>query len=45
VRKLSPVPKEIIELMCSGGIFPLLEKQGLIAPLLPKNGKSEVMTA
>jgi 3-isopropylmalate/(R)-2-methylmalate dehydratase small subunit len=45
VLKLSPVPKEIIELMCSGGIFPLLEKQGLIAPLPPKSGKSEVLTA
>jgi 3-isopropylmalate/(R)-2-methylmalate dehydratase small subunit len=45
VLKLSPVPKEIIELMCSGGIFPLLERQGLIAPLPPKGGKSEVLTA
>ena len=45
VRRLSPVPKEIIELMSSGGIFPLLEKQGLIAPLPPKSGKSEVLTA
>jgi hypothetical protein len=34
-----------IELMCSGGTFPLLEKQGLIAPLLSKSGQSDVLTA
>ena len=29
---LSPVPERLLSLMTSGGIYPLLEKQGLIAP-------------
>lgn len=29
---ISPVPEQLLSLMTSGGIYPLLEKQGLIAP-------------
>ena len=29
---ISPVPEQLLALMTSGGIYPLLEKQGLIAP-------------
>lgn len=36
VRKALPVPRQLVDLMCGGGIFPLLEDQGLIAPLPPK---------
>jgi 3-isopropylmalate/(R)-2-methylmalate dehydratase small subunit len=32
VLSLSPVPEQLLSLMTSGGIYPLLEKQGLIAP-------------
>lgn len=37
VRKALPVPRQLIDLMCRGGIFPLLESQGLIAPLPKKS--------
>ena len=30
--KLTPVPKMLLDMMLGGGIFPLLEAQGLIAP-------------
>jgi len=33
VLKATPVPPQLVDLMCGGGIFPLLEAQGLIAPL------------
>lgn len=36
VRKASPVPRQLVDLMCGGGIFRLLESQGLIAPLPEK---------
>lgn len=29
---ISPLPEQLLSLMTSGGIYPLLEKQGLIAP-------------
>jgi len=29
---ISPVPEQLLSLMTGGGIYPLLEKQGLIAP-------------
>src|SRR3954464_1628896 len=29
---ISPIPEQLLSLMTSGGIYPLLEKQGLIAP-------------
>jgi 3-isopropylmalate/(R)-2-methylmalate dehydratase small subunit len=45
VRKALPVPRQLVDLMCGGGIFPLLESQGLIAPLPAKSGKSETLTA
>jgi 3-isopropylmalate/(R)-2-methylmalate dehydratase small subunit len=32
VLPLSPVKEKLLSLMTSGGIYPLLEKQGLIAP-------------
>jgi len=32
VLPISPVPQQLLSLMTSGGIYPLLEKQGLIAP-------------
>ena len=32
VLQASPVPEQLLSLMTSGGIYPLLEKQGLIAP-------------
>jgi 3-isopropylmalate/(R)-2-methylmalate dehydratase small subunit len=31
VLSVSPVPQQLLSLMISGGIYPLLEKQGLIA--------------
>ena len=40
VRKASAVPRQLVDLMCGGGIFPLLESQGLIAPLPMKNDKT-----
>lgn len=30
-----PIPENLLALMQNGGIFPLLERQGLIAPTLP----------
>jgi len=45
VRKALPVPRQLLDLMCGGGIFPLLESQGLIAPLPAKPGKTEMLTA
>jgi len=33
VRKAQPVPRQLVDLMSGGGILPLLESQGLIAPL------------
>jgi len=44
VRKALPVPRQLGDLMCGGGIFPLLESQGLIAPLPAKNDKKESAT-
>jgi len=44
VRKALPVPRQLVDLMCGGGIFPLLESQGLIAPLPAKNDKKESAT-
>ena len=32
VLPISPVPEQLLSLMISGGIYPLLEKEGLIAP-------------
>jgi len=32
VLPVSPVPEQLLSLMTSGGIYPLLEKRGLIAP-------------
>jgi len=32
VLPIAPVPGQLLSLMTSGGIYPLLEKQGLIAP-------------
>ena len=32
VLSISPIPEQLLSLMTSGGIYPLLEKQGLIAP-------------
>jgi 3-isopropylmalate/(R)-2-methylmalate dehydratase small subunit len=45
VRKALLVPRQLVDLMCGGGIFPLLESQGLIAPLPAKSGKSETLSA
>ena len=45
VRKCASVPKELIDLMCGGGIFPLLESQGLIAPLPAKKQSNQAATA
>ena len=45
VRKASPLPRQLVDLMCGGGIFPLLESQGLIAPLPARGGKGETLTA
>jgi 3-isopropylmalate/(R)-2-methylmalate dehydratase small subunit len=36
VKKALPLPRQLIDLMCGGGIFPVLEAQGFIAPLPPK---------
>jgi 3-isopropylmalate/(R)-2-methylmalate dehydratase small subunit len=33
VLKAGPAPQQLIELMCAGGVFPLLEREGLIAPV------------
>lgn len=33
VLKATPIPKMLLDLMLGGGIYPHLEKQGLIAPL------------
>jgi 3-isopropylmalate/(R)-2-methylmalate dehydratase small subunit len=32
VLRMAPVPDQLLSLMTSGGIYPLLEKQGLIVP-------------
>src|SRR5439155_26333310 len=32
VLPISPVPEQLLSLMTSGGIYPLLEKEGLIVP-------------
>jgi 3-isopropylmalate/(R)-2-methylmalate dehydratase small subunit len=40
VLKATPVPRQLVDLMCGGGIFPLLESLGAIAPLPPKGGKA-----
>src|SRR5207248_3992200 len=32
VLPISPIPEQLLSLMTSGGIYPLLEKEGLIAP-------------
>jgi 3-isopropylmalate/(R)-2-methylmalate dehydratase small subunit len=40
VLKATAVPQQLVDLMCGGGIFPLLEAQGSIAPLAPKGGKA-----
>jgi 3-isopropylmalate/(R)-2-methylmalate dehydratase small subunit len=45
VLKASPLPRQLVDLMCGGGIFPLLESQGLIAPLPARGGKGETLTA
>jgi 3-isopropylmalate/(R)-2-methylmalate dehydratase small subunit len=45
VRKASPLPRQLVDLMCGGGIFPLLESQGLIAPLPARGGKGETASA
>lgn len=45
VRHALPVPRELVDLMIGGGIFPLLEKQELIAPLPPKMDNSKKETA
>ena len=37
VLKAQPVPEHLLALMRSGGIFPMLEKQGLIAPANARN--------
>jgi 3-isopropylmalate/(R)-2-methylmalate dehydratase small subunit len=36
---LQPIPEQLISLMCSGGIFPLLEAEGLIGPPLSASDK------
>lgn len=36
-RTAEPVPRELVDLMCGGGIFPLLESLGLIDPLPSKS--------
>ena len=40
VRKAKSIPRELVDLMCGGGIFPLLEAQGFIAPLPAKPVKN-----
>jgi 3-isopropylmalate/(R)-2-methylmalate dehydratase small subunit len=37
VLKARQVPRQLVDLMCGGGIFPLLEAKGLIAPLPEKS--------
>ena len=32
----TPVPRQLVDMMVGGGVFPLLEARGLIAPLPPK---------
>lgn len=32
VLKITPIPQELVSLMQSGGIFPLLEREGLVGP-------------
>jgi 3-isopropylmalate/(R)-2-methylmalate dehydratase small subunit len=47
-RKALSIPRQLVDLMCSGGVFPLLESQGLIAPLPEKPataGKKEAANA
>jgi 3-isopropylmalate/(R)-2-methylmalate dehydratase small subunit len=39
-REARKVPRQLIDLMCGGGIFPLLEAQGLIAPLPVRSAAS-----
>lgn len=39
VLKASPIPKQLVDMMATGGIFPLLESKGLIAPLPAKDDK------
>lgn len=48
VRQALPVPRELVDLMIGGGIFPLLEKQELIAPLpskMDRTAKKEAANA
>jgi 3-isopropylmalate/(R)-2-methylmalate dehydratase small subunit len=40
VLKAVPVPKQLVDMMIGGGVFPLLESEGLIAPLPPKTEKT-----
>lgn len=40
VLKAAHVPKQLVDMMTGGGVFPLLESEGLIAPLPPKSGKA-----
>ena len=35
-----PVPPRLLEMMCGGGVFPFLEANGLVSPLLGKAGSS-----
>ena len=40
-----PVPRQLIDLMIGGGIFPLLEAKGLIAPLPAKRNSESPLAA
>jgi 3-isopropylmalate/(R)-2-methylmalate dehydratase small subunit len=37
VLKALPIPENLLALMRGGGIYPVLERQGLIAPVSPKS--------
>jgi 3-isopropylmalate/(R)-2-methylmalate dehydratase small subunit len=38
--KAQPVPDNLLALMCGGGIYPVLEKEGYIAPMTAKPAES-----
>ena len=37
--KALPIPEQLLKLMWGGGIFPLLEAEGLVTPVRPVRGK------
>ncbi|HWM81284.1 MAG TPA: hypothetical protein VNQ56_04410 [Pseudolabrys sp.] len=39
VLKAAAIPRQLVDMMCGGGVFPLLEADGLIAPLPSKEAE------